>query len=69
MSKSKKAKSLDTQVEPKAQPVVGDGVVEKKEKKAKTGYLGDSPQGGAIFSPGTHPRAIRAAKLAESAEK
>ena len=65
MSKPNSKKNTQPAVEPveavsEAKPIVG------KEKKAKVGLLGVSSGGAAIFSPGSHPRAIRQALIDEA---
>jgi len=65
MSKSNSKKNTQPAVEP-VEAVSEKPIVESKKKK--TGFLGVSAQGAAIFSPGTHPRAIRQ-RLIDEAKK
>ncbi len=63
MSKSNSKKNTQPAVEP-VEAVEVKSIV--KEKKAKVGLLGVSSGGAAIFSPGSHPRAIRQALIDEA---
>ena len=72
MSKSNSKKNTQPAAEPVE--VVSEQVapaIEVKKKKSsnpvkKTGLLGVSAQGAAIFSPGSHPRAMRQVLIDEA---
>jgi len=67
MSKSNSKKNTQPAVEP-VEAVSEQIKPAVESKKKKTGFLGVSAQGAAIFSPGTHPRAIRQ-RLIDEAKK
>jgi hypothetical protein len=75
MSKSNSKKNTQPAVEPVEAMSEAKPIVSKKESKKeirgdrpRSGLLGVSSQGAAIFSPGSHPRAIRQ-RLIDEAKK
>jgi len=65
MSKSNSKKNTQPAVEP-VEAVSKQDKPTVSKKKVKVGLLGVSSGGAAIFSPGSHPRAIRQALIDEA---